>query len=89
VTRSDLGMTGRITSLDRLGMIVCSPAANSLICLLIIMTVDYNVTIPDTLPSTCSKAGNCVIQWYWYASGNEQTYESCHDFYVQLYIYVN
>ncbi|KAL5341888.1 hypothetical protein BJX70DRAFT_395255 [Aspergillus crustosus] len=45
--------------------------------------IDYNVTIPATLPSSCSEAGNCVIQWYWYASGNEQTYESCHDFYVE------
>ncbi|KAE8158365.1 hypothetical protein BDV40DRAFT_291886 [Aspergillus tamarii] len=45
--------------------------------------IDYNVTIPDTLGSTCSQAGNCVIQWYWYASGNKQTYESCHDFYVE------
>ncbi|KAF7624364.1 hypothetical protein AFLA_008074 [Aspergillus flavus NRRL3357] len=45
--------------------------------------IDYNVTIPDSLGSTCSQAGNCVIQWYWYASGNEQTYESCHDFYVE------
>ncbi|KAE8414263.1 hypothetical protein BDV36DRAFT_303517 [Aspergillus pseudocaelatus] len=45
--------------------------------------IDYNVTIPDSLGSTCSQAGNCVIQWYWYASGNKQTYESCHDFYVE------
>ncbi|KAL4930331.1 uncharacterized protein BDV17DRAFT_289940 [Aspergillus undulatus] len=45
--------------------------------------IDYNVTIPDTLGSSCSEAGNCVIQWYWYASGNEQTYESCNDFYVE------
>ncbi|KAL2835438.1 hypothetical protein BJY01DRAFT_238855 [Aspergillus pseudoustus] len=44
--------------------------------------IDYNVTIPDSLGSKCSVAGECVIQWYWYASGNKQTYESCHDFTV-------
>ncbi|KAL4876877.1 hypothetical protein BJY04DRAFT_222551 [Aspergillus karnatakaensis] len=44
--------------------------------------IDYNVTIPDSLGTQCSSAGSCVIQWYWYASGNEQTYECCNDFYV-------
>lgn len=43
---------------------------------------DFNVTIPDTLASACDAGGKCAIQWYWYASGNEQTYESCLDFYV-------
>ncbi|OJJ07509.1 hypothetical protein ASPVEDRAFT_88757 [Aspergillus versicolor CBS 583.65] len=45
---------------------------------------DYNVTIPNSLGAPCDVAGNCVIQWYWYASGNEQTYESCQDFYVEV-----
>ncbi|EMR70538.1 putative chitin binding protein [Eutypa lata UCREL1] len=44
--------------------------------------IDFNVTIPDTIASACDAGGKCAIQWYWYASGNEQTYESCLDFYV-------
>ena len=44
--------------------------------------IDFNVTIPSTLGTTCSSAGKCVIQFYWYASGNKQTYESCIDFTV-------
>ncbi|ORY59314.1 uncharacterized protein BCR38DRAFT_351950 [Pseudomassariella vexata] len=45
--------------------------------------IDFNVTIPTNLGSTCDAGGKCAIQWYWYASGNEQTYESCLDFYVE------
>ncbi|KFA52333.1 hypothetical protein S40293_00645 [Stachybotrys chartarum IBT 40293] len=44
--------------------------------------INFNVTIPDTLGSVCTEGGNCVIQWYWYATGNRQTYESCIDFIV-------
>ncbi|KFX99248.1 hypothetical protein V490_01876 [Pseudogymnoascus sp. VKM F-3557] len=43
---------------------------------------NFNVTIPSGLESTCGTAGKCVIQWYWYAIANDQTYESCHDFYI-------
>jgi hypothetical protein len=43
---------------------------------------NFNITIPPGLESTCKKAGSCVMQWYWYAINNEQTYESCHDFIV-------
>ncbi|KAL2161904.1 hypothetical protein VTH06DRAFT_7689 [Thermothelomyces fergusii] len=46
-------------------------------------TLDFDVTIPDTLGTACSTGGKCAIQWYWYASGNKQTYESCVDFYVR------
>jgi hypothetical protein len=41
---------------------------------------DFSVTIPDDLPADCGQGGNCVLQWYWYATGNEQTYISCLDF---------
>ncbi|KFH44916.1 hypothetical protein ACRE_042860 [Hapsidospora chrysogenum ATCC 11550] len=41
---------------------------------------DFSVTIPDGLPADCGQGGNCVLQWYWYATGNEQTYISCLDF---------
>ncbi|KAK4032643.1 hypothetical protein C8A01DRAFT_50609 [Parachaetomium inaequale] len=44
--------------------------------------INFNVTIPSTLGEACSTGGKCAIQWYWYASGNKQTYESCVDFYV-------
>lgn len=47
---------------------------------LTILKGDFSVTIPDGLPAECSEAGNCVIQWYWYATSNEQTYISCLDF---------
>ncbi|KFY25020.1 hypothetical protein V491_01927 [Pseudogymnoascus sp. VKM F-3775] len=43
---------------------------------------NFNVTIPSGLESACGTAGKCVIQWYWYAIANDQTYESCHDFYI-------
>ncbi|TFK64455.1 hypothetical protein BDN72DRAFT_846617 [Pluteus cervinus] len=42
---------------------------------------DFNVTIPSNLGTTCSKAGQCAIQWWWYGY-NKQTYESCVDFVV-------
>ncbi|AEO58740.1 hypothetical protein MYCTH_2306267 [Thermothelomyces thermophilus ATCC 42464] len=45
--------------------------------------IDFNVTIPNTLGTACSTGGKCAIQWYWYASGNKQSYESCVDFYVK------
>lgn len=47
---------------------------------LTILKGDFSVTVPDGLPAECSEAGNCVIQWYWYATSNEQTYISCLDF---------
>lgn len=43
---------------------------------------NFNITIPTGLESACGTAGKCVMQWYWYAISNKQTYESCHDFYV-------
>jgi hypothetical protein len=40
----------------------------------------FSVTIPDDLGSQCGTAGDCVLQWYWYAESIDQTYESCVDF---------
>ncbi|KAH9896177.1 hypothetical protein F4778DRAFT_745366 [Xylariomycetidae sp. FL2044] len=45
--------------------------------------IDFNVTIPDSLTSSCSEGGQCAIQWYWYSQSNSQTYESCLDFYIE------
>lgn len=42
----------------------------------------FSVTIPDDLGSKCATAGDCVLQWYWYAQSIDQTYESCVDFTV-------
>ncbi|KAF9036891.1 hypothetical protein BDZ89DRAFT_1061584 [Hymenopellis radicata] len=39
----------------------------------------FSVTIPD-LGDACTEVGACAIQWYWYATVNDQTYESCVDF---------
>lgn len=41
---------------------------------------DFSVTMPDDLGDKCSTAGDCVLQWYWYAESIDQTYESCVDF---------
>ncbi|KAI1267455.1 hypothetical protein F5Y18DRAFT_303480 [Xylariaceae sp. FL1019] len=43
---------------------------------------DFNVTIPDGLGSACDEGGQCAIQWYWWSDSNDQTYESCLDFYI-------
>ncbi|KAK4121990.1 hypothetical protein N657DRAFT_103004 [Parathielavia appendiculata] len=45
--------------------------------------INFNVTIPRNLGTVCSTGGKCAIQWYWYATRNQQTYESCVDFYVK------
>ncbi|OQE46480.1 hypothetical protein PENCOP_c001G07033 [Penicillium coprophilum] len=40
----------------------------------------FSVTMPDDLEDQCVTAGDCVLQWYWYAQSIDQTYESCIDF---------
>lgn len=40
----------------------------------------FSVTIPNDLGSQCATAGDCVLQWYWFAESIDQTYESCIDF---------
>lgn len=40
----------------------------------------FSVTMPSNLGSQCATAGDCVLQWYWYAESIDQTYESCIDF---------
>ncbi|KEY72248.1 hypothetical protein S7711_00247 [Stachybotrys chartarum IBT 7711] len=44
---------------------------------------NFNVTIPANLGSVCDVGGKCAIQWYWYATGNRQTYISCLDFVIE------
>ncbi|KAL3427751.1 chitin binding protein [Phlyctema vagabunda] len=43
---------------------------------------DFDVTIPTTLGDACTVAGDCVLQWFWFGTGAQQTYESCVDFTV-------
>ncbi|KAJ5184435.1 Chitin-binding domain 3 [Penicillium cf. griseofulvum] len=40
----------------------------------------FSITMPDNLQDQCATAGDCVLQWYWYAQSIDQTYESCVDF---------
>ncbi|KAJ5385520.1 Chitin-binding domain 3 [Penicillium concentricum] len=40
----------------------------------------FSITMPDDLEDRCVTAGDCVLQWYWYAQSIDQTYESCIDF---------
>ncbi|KAF4456068.1 hypothetical protein F53441_1789 [Fusarium austroafricanum] len=42
----------------------------------------FSVTLPKSLDGECTKAGDCVLQWFWDAPDINQTYESCVDFVV-------
>ncbi|KAF5538783.1 hypothetical protein FNAPI_10976 [Fusarium napiforme] len=42
----------------------------------------FSVTLPESLGGECTKAGDCVLQWFWDAPDINQTYESCVDFVV-------
>ncbi|OLN88021.1 hypothetical protein CCHL11_00270 [Colletotrichum chlorophyti] len=42
---------------------------------------NFDVTMPANLPAgTCTQAGQCVMQWFWFGTNAKQTYESCVDF---------
>lgn len=41
---------------------------------------NFNVTIPTDLGASCATAGACVLQWFWFGTAADQTYESCVDF---------
>ncbi|KEZ42199.1 Uncharacterized protein SAPIO_CDS6272 [Scedosporium apiospermum] len=40
----------------------------------------FSVTIPQLQAGLCTVAGQCVLQWFWFGTGAQQTYESCVDF---------
>ncbi|KAL6925307.1 hypothetical protein ACHAPO_009006 [Fusarium lateritium] len=42
----------------------------------------FSVTLPESLGGECTKAGDCVLQWFWDAPDIDQTYEACVDFVV-------
>jgi hypothetical protein len=42
---------------------------------------NFSITMPTNLAATdCKVAGECVLQWFWFGTGAQQTYESCVDF---------
>ncbi|CZR66324.1 related to chitin binding protein [Phialocephala subalpina] len=43
---------------------------------------NFNVTIPNNLGTNCTTAGTCVLQWFWFGTAADQTYESCVDMVV-------
>lgn len=41
----------------------------------------FSVTMPTNLAATdCAVPDDCVLQWFWFGTGAQQTYESCVDF---------
>lgn len=42
----------------------------------------FSVTIPEDIGTQCSVAGDCVLQWFWFGTNAQQTYENCVDFVV-------
>ncbi|KIW01839.1 uncharacterized protein PV09_06689 [Verruconis gallopava] len=41
---------------------------------------DFSVTMPQLADGQCAQAGQCTIQWFWFGTKAQQTYESCVDF---------
>ncbi|KAK9779084.1 hypothetical protein SCAR479_03951 [Seiridium cardinale] len=41
---------------------------------------NFAVTIPQLQAGQCAEAGACVLQWFWFGTAAQQTYESCVDF---------
>ncbi|KAK4227150.1 hypothetical protein QBC38DRAFT_199732 [Podospora fimiseda] len=45
----------------------------------------FSITIPDAgngVEEECVEPGDCVLQWFWFGTGAQQTYESCIDFVI-------
>ncbi|KAF2738947.1 hypothetical protein EJ04DRAFT_509118 [Polyplosphaeria fusca] len=40
----------------------------------------FSVTMPVDLGGACQVAGECVMQWFWFGTSAQQTYENCVDF---------
>ena len=41
---------------------------------------DFSVMVPQMAAGQCAVAGQCVMQWFWFGTKAQQTYESCVDF---------
>jgi hypothetical protein len=42
---------------------------------------NFNVTVPD-LAGKCVTPGECTMQWFWFGTAADQTYENCVDFVI-------
>lgn len=40
----------------------------------------FSVTIPQMQAGQCVQPGACTMQWFWFGTNAQQTYESCIDF---------
>lgn len=40
----------------------------------------FSVVMPQMQPGQCAQAGECTMQWFWFGTNAQQTYESCIDF---------
>jgi hypothetical protein len=41
---------------------------------------DFSVTMPQLAAGQCTQPGECTMQWFWFGTSAQQTYESCVDF---------
>ena len=42
----------------------------------------FSVTLPQLAAGQCTAAGQCALQWFWFGTAAQQTYETCIDFVV-------
>lgn len=40
----------------------------------------FSVTMPTDLAGQCQQPGECTMQWFWFGTNAQQTYEDCVDF---------
>ncbi|KAF2645192.1 hypothetical protein P280DRAFT_115023 [Massarina eburnea CBS 473.64] len=40
----------------------------------------FSVTMPQNLGTSCQVPGECTMQWFWFGTSAQQTYENCVDF---------
>ncbi|KAH7116251.1 hypothetical protein B0J11DRAFT_444153 [Dendryphion nanum] len=40
----------------------------------------FSVTMPTNLGTQCTVPGECTMQWFWFGTNAQQTYENCVDF---------
>ncbi|KAJ4352334.1 uncharacterized protein N0V89_007682 [Didymosphaeria variabile] len=40
----------------------------------------FSVTMPTDLGTQCQQPGECAMQWFWFGTNAQQTYENCVDF---------
>ncbi|CAI6332605.1 unnamed protein product [Periconia digitata] len=40
----------------------------------------FSVTMPTNLGAACQTPGECTMQWFWFGTSAQQTYENCVDF---------